>query len=493
MRWVQVLSGGLCMLPTWFCHATVDPSLLNGVTDTPYGHSVSLSVPRLGAGAHGWIGAAERQQSEAILRDLRLHAPLLDDPWTQQQLSRVFYALNAQAGLPAPVAFVLIQDPQINAFAVSGGLVAVYSGLMVQAESMDQVAGVLAHEVAHVSQRHLSRRQTDLSNHKWLSIGGLVAGLLLSKTDADVGAAVATGSQAAAASLQLAYSRDQEREADRMGMQLMSSAGYSAQGMANFFDVMQRHAGQRGFLPDFVLSHPLTAERMSEARLRAAQLPQPVASAEEQFQFRLLKGRIAVLTGQSTPADLAAIAGQDDAAAAALVTAYRLDQRFDDARQLLARLQAKHPSGSLWPILAAEIELAAQRPDVALTMLKPLHQLTPEDRPLSLLYAQALIDRQQPQAAIDVLQPMSQQQPSDVAVWQLLQTAASRLPDLAPFKVVAVLRYRAEYQFWCGQVDAAIVSLERARVLAEQTESLRAKIDQRVQQMREAQAVKIGG
>jgi len=92
-----------------------------------------------------------------------------------------------------------------------------------------------------------------------------------------------------------------------------------------------------------------------------------------------------------------------------------------------------------------------------------------------------------------VLQPMSQQQPSDVAVWQLLQTAASRLPDLAPFKVVAVLRYRAEYQFWCGQVDAAIVSLERARVLAEQTESLRAKIDQRVQQMREAQAVKIGG
>jgi predicted Zn-dependent protease len=110
-----------------------------------------------------------------------------------------------------------------------------------------------------------------------------------------------------------------------------------------------------------------------------------------------------------------------------------------------------------------------------------------------LLYAQALIDSQQPQAAIDVLQPMSQQQPSDTAVWQLLQTAASRLPDLAPFKVVNVLRYRAEYQFWRGQVDAAIVSLERARVLAEQTESLRAKIDQRVQQMREAQAVKIGG
>ena len=93
-----------------------------------------------------------------------------------------------------------------------------------------------------------------------------------------------------------------------------------------------------------------------------------MASAEEQFQFRLLKGRIAVLTGQSTPADLAAIAGQDDAAAAALVTAYRLDQRFDDARQLLARLQAKHPSGSLWPILAAEIELAAQRPEVAETV-----------------------------------------------------------------------------------------------------------------------------
>jgi predicted Zn-dependent protease len=493
MRLVQVLSGGLCLLFIGVSHARVDPSLLNRVTDAPHRDSVSLSVPSLGAEPNQWLLAAERQQGEAILRDLRLHAPLLEDPWTQQQLLRVFHRLSAQASLAPPVALLLIQDPQINAFAVSGGLVAVYSGLIQQAESMDQIAGVLAHEVAHVSQRHLSRREADLRHHKWLSMGGMVAGILLSKADADAGAAVATGSQAAAASLQLAYGRDQEREADRMGMQLMSSAGYSAQGMANFFDVMQRHAGQRGFLPDFVLSHPLTAERMSEAQLRAAQLPQPVASADEQLQFRVLKGRIAALTGQSTRADLAAIAGQDDAAAASLVTVYRLDQRFDDARQLLMRLQAKHPNGSLWPILAAEIELAAQRPDVALTMLTPLHQLTPEDRPLSLLYAQALIDSQQPQAAIDVLQPMSQQQPSDTAVWQLLQTAASRLPDLAPFKVVNVLRYRAEYQFWRGQVDAAIVSLERARVLAEQTESLRAKIDQRVQQMREAQAVKIGG
>ena len=479
----------LSMRPAW---SVVDPSLLTGTTFERATDSVSLGLPTMGGGPSLLEQHEEQQQGEAILRELRRTAPLLNDPWVQEELARVFTRISAQAGLKKPVALLLIRDPQINAFATPGGLVAVYSGLIAQAESMDEVAGVLAHEVAHVSQRHFSRRQFDLRNNKWLSLGGMVAGILLAKQDSDAGAAVMTGSQAAAISQQLSYSRDQEREADRVGMQLMRAAGFAPQGMPDFFDIMQRSNGNHGFLPDFVLTHPLTLERTSEAHLRAAQFKAQAPTPAELTHFRLLQGQINALSGQLSINSVRVLAERDDVAATTLATLYRLNGRFNEARALLGRLQKAHPTWSLLPLIAAEVELDEGKPQAALAIIEPVYRLTPTSKPLALLMVRAWIDQQQSPQAIDLLQDLSRDSPTDLMVWQLLYSAASRLPNDTPDKAISVLRYRAESQFWSGQVDDGIVSLERAQTLARTGGWLYAKISQRLNTMREDRKVKLG-
>ncbi|MFZ0330244.1 MAG: M48 family metalloprotease, partial [Acinetobacter bohemicus] len=244
-------------------------------------HSANLnavpqfSVPEIGSG----IGLIDQQKEkmigEKVFREVQRHMPVMQNPWLEDQLFNVFSHILSQTQLGQPIGLVIINDAQINAFAVPGGLFALNAGLITSARNMDEVAGVMAHEVAHVSQRHYSRSQEAFKGQGLLTLAGLLVGALVaSQADGDVGTAVMLGTQAALMDKQLNYSRNQEREADRIGMQYMYSAGYNPQSMADFFEVMHRATSQVSFLPDFWLTHPLSTERMSEARLRANQLPQ---------------------------------------------------------------------------------------------------------------------------------------------------------------------------------------------------------------------------
>lgn len=469
---------------------------------------LSLQLPTLNARPSQMLQYKERLVGEAILRQVRQQAPLLNDAWSEDQLRRVFNRLNSQANLPAPVAFLLINDPQINAFAVPGGLVAINAGLVLAARDLDEVAGVLGHEVAHVSQRHFSRRNQDLRYSQWLSLGGIVAGLLIGKQDSDIGTAVATGAQAAAINQQLAYSRDQEREADRVGMQLMRAAGFAPRAMPNFFELMQRQQGNMGFLPDFMLTHPLTAERISESRLRAEQYPpadkNTLAQQNQQQNFKLLQGRIAALSGKIEQQSLLPLVARGELAAqVTLATVYRMQQRWDDARRLIAPLQKALPDHVLVQMVAAEIERDAGQLVRADSILAPLQAAMPENRALTLLLAQIQLAQHKTDAAMALLKPLAEREPSAVEVWQLLQQAASQtlsqsasqstsqVPAQYAEQTVQVLRYRAEAEFWQGEVDRAIVSLDRAMVLAKSDPLLLATTQQRLDEMKAQKKTKI--
>lgn len=452
---------------------------------TPY---QPIELPDLGSMPSLFQQQQERKIGEAILREINLSAPVLDDPWLQDELMALFRQINAQAGLPAPVALLLLRDPQINAFAVPGGLIAIHTGLILNASNLDEVAGVLAHEVAHVSQRHFSRRQEDLKYSKWLPLGGVLAGILMSKTDSDMATAAVTGAQALMASQALAYSRDQEREADRMGMQLMYAAGFTPSAMSDFFDVMQRRqsTGLISVLPDFLFTHPLGQERMSEARLRANQYPpRHLSLGQTQQRFELFKGRIAALTGTVSVASLRAADSDDDASRLTLATRYQIERQFEPARQLAQQVWQRHPDWLLAHLVAADIELAAGQPQAAIKILLPQQRVMPENRSLNLRLAQAYVAADQPQLALDLLQPLSRRFAQDVLVWQGLHQAVSHLPESSPYKAALMLRYRAEELFWRGQMDEAIVQLERAEVLSKTSQSLQAQISQRIRQMRE--------
>lgn len=451
----------------------------------------SFDVPTLGATPGLLEQQHEERLAELVLRQLGKEVPMVEDAWIKDELMKVFSKIYSNASIGSPVAMVIINDNSINAFAVPGGLFALNSGLILSARNIDEVAGVIGHEIAHVSQRHYSRGKDAMKNQGLLSLAGMLASILVASQSPDAAGAVALGTQAALIDRQLSYSRNQEREADRVGMSLMNAAGYNPAAMADFFEVMNRKTAQVSFLPDFWLTHPLSTERMSEARLRAAQFPkvnrQMILADEE--NFRMIQLRLAVLTNQISETRLKQNAERDNSAALALATFYAQEGKFQQARELAQKVTAQEPSSSIAAITWAEVELKANNPSQAIKILLPKYRIMPESRALALTLANAYIASNQPNDALSLLTPLSVRYKRDTVVWQSMEAAVSRLPD-GPVKAVTILRYRAENQFWHGNTENAIRSLLRASKLAQQNYSLQAHIERRLQEMQEAHKFK---
>ena len=201
-------------------------------------------------------------------------------------------------------------------------------------------------------------------------MGALVA----SQADGDAGAAVMMGSQAALLDQQLTYSRNQEREADRIGMQYMYAAGYSPHSMADFFEVMHRSTSRLSFMPDFWLTHPLTTERMSEARLRANQLPAVKRNLNDQ-DFEIIKWYTRVLSRQTTEQQLNLMVQRNDFPGQLALTAYQLQQGDFQAAQVALDQAKKHNKmHPLQVLFQTDIYLGQNQLDNALKALVQPHE-----------------------------------------------------------------------------------------------------------------------
>jgi len=227
--------------------------------------------------------ATERQLGDAIMREIRADPDYLDDPVLLEYLQSLFQPLVAQArvrgnispDVDARLAWqpFLVRDRSVNAFALPGGYIGVHLGLMAMTATRDELASVLAHELSHITQRHIARSIANSKHQSLLSLAALVVGLLAASragnSSADAVNATVVGSQALAAQGQLNFSRDMEREADRVGFALMSGAGFAPGGMAAMFEKLDQSSrlNDSGGFP-YLRSHPLTSERIGEARAR---------------------------------------------------------------------------------------------------------------------------------------------------------------------------------------------------------------------------------
>ncbi|MDC8770429.1 M48 family metalloprotease [Roseateles albus] len=237
----------------------------------------------------------ERRIGEQVMRQIRPDPDFLEDPLLLEYLQSIWAPLVGTAKQLGNIGdetserfaweIFLVRDRSINAFALPGGYVGVHLGLIAMTGSADELASVLAHELSHVTQRHIARRMAGDSRNSMLALAGLVAGLIVaSRTHStDVANAAIVGSQAAAAQASLSFSRDMEREADRVGFTVMNQAGFSPAGMYSMFDRMEQanHLMDNGSYP-YLRSHPLTTERIGDARLRmgAIDYERPAGSAE---------------------------------------------------------------------------------------------------------------------------------------------------------------------------------------------------------------------
>lgn len=460
-------------------------------------HSANLNsmpqfnVPEIGSGVGLIDQQKEKMIGEKVFREVHKQMPVLQNPWLEDQLVSVFSHILSQTQLGQPIGLVIINDPQINAFAVPGGLFAINTGMVIFARNMDEVAGVMAHEVAHVSQRHYSRSQEAFKGQGLLTLAGLLVGALVaSQADGDVGTAVMLGSQAALMDKQLNYSRNQEREADRIGMQYMYTAGYNPQSMADFFEVMHRETSKVSFLPDFWLTHPLSTERMSEARLRANQLPRVKTNLRDE-DFEILKLYSMVVSNQATEQQLQILANRKSFSGQLALSAFYLKQGdYVLAQQVLDQAKAQQRLNNLLVLIQADIYLGQNKTDEAYKAIQSAARITPENRALAFKLAEVLIRQKQPAQALNLIQRFSNKNPRDINAWRLMQQAAN-IDQQSLFRTVNVLRYRAEVEYWSGWEENAIKSLLHAQRLVKNNEVLSEKLKMRINEMQKERQLRI--
>jgi predicted Zn-dependent protease len=273
-----------------------------------------VRLPALGESASDEFNlSTEKRLGEQIMREIRRDPDYLEDPVLLEYLQSLWQPLVAAArqrgdigtdinGL-FPFESFLVRDRSVNAFALPGGYVGVNLGLIAMTATRDELASVLAHELSHVTQRHIARSITAASRSSAVSLAAMLLGILAAakSSNADMAqAAIATG-QAAAAQAQLNFSRDMEREADRNGLMLMSAAGFAPSGMAAMFEKLDQSVrlNDSGGFP-YLRSHPLTVDRIGEARQRIDSLGPPRVSTTSPIWHALMQARSRVLMDPST-------------------------------------------------------------------------------------------------------------------------------------------------------------------------------------------------
>jgi predicted Zn-dependent protease len=265
------------------------------------------TLPALGdPEAEDFSIGTERKLGDQIMREIRRDPDYVDDPVLLEYLQSVWQPLVAEARARGNIAAdidsrfawepFLVRDPSINAFALPGGYIGVHLGLIAMTATRDELASVLAHELSHITQRHIARSIASSKRQSLLSLASLVVGLLAASRSRspDATSAVIAGTQAATLQGQLNFSRDMEREADRVGMAVMTGAGFAPGGMAAMFEKLDKGSrlNDSGGFP-YLRSHPLTTERVGEARSRIGIAP--IAAPVSVLEHTVAEARARVL------------------------------------------------------------------------------------------------------------------------------------------------------------------------------------------------------
>jgi predicted Zn-dependent protease len=234
-------------------------------------------LPDLGdVGSADLSPATERRLGETIMKDIRRDPQYLDDPEIAEYLNTLgAQLLRSAQGVRQDFEFFAVRDASINAFALPGGFVGVNTGLLTSSENESEIASVLSHEIAHVTQRHIARQIGVQKQMQMPMMVAMAAAILLGRSRPDLATGAAMAAQGGAVQSMLSYSRDFEREADRIGFQTLSGSGYDVRAMAMFFEKMQRYTRIQddGTFPSYLRSHPITTERIADAQARAEAFP----------------------------------------------------------------------------------------------------------------------------------------------------------------------------------------------------------------------------
>jgi len=470
----------LCLLLTYLFLTTITPrtSLAS-----------SSGLPQLGDNSSGIISPEkEKVLGRAWLRQLRAQAPTISDPLLYDYLEHLVYLLASNSELTEPqIELIIINSSQINAFAVPGGIIGINAGLLLHAHTEDELAAVMAHEIAHLSQRHFARGLDFNRQTSWANVAALLASVaILATAGGEAGMAAIATSQAAAIDQQLRFSRHNEREADRIGIQTLINADLSPHAMPDFFEQLlqsTRYSGEQP--PAFLLTHPVTQERISDIRNRVQHLPAKRQS--QNLDFYLMKMRTSVEYTRDKASFTKEL--EDNLArqssANMEVTRYGLanthqeSNLFDKALQEINLLLLARPENIIYLTTKAEILNDAGRYSEAQAICEVALSITPDNFPLSVAYAEALTRNKQPDKAINILKHQINRKPGTPYLWYQLSEAYGKHGDIAN-----VHGSRAEYLFLTGRTNKALEQLRYAIAATKENFVLQSKLKKRAEQIK---------
>ncbi|HEY6125802.1 MAG TPA: M48 family metalloprotease [Steroidobacteraceae bacterium] len=428
-----------------------------------------------------------------VMRQLRDEGQILEDPEATEYLQALGSRIVAQAtGDSAQrFSFFFVNDDTINAFALPGGFIGVNHGLVLATRNEAQLAGVLAHEIAHVTQRHIARRVRSQGRQSIATMAAILAAILVGAATGSSDAALGgiSVAQGAAMQQQINFTRANENEADRVGMSFLASAGFDPYGMPDFFETMGRRntvlATNRNALPEILQSHPVTTNRIAESRARAAQFKE-LKQIAESVSYSLTRERLRVL---ATPAE-------DN------VRRYYMERREQQEQTVGERYGealASYQGGSSRASLDALTELARKYPQVpmlqstlgqalmasgeteeALATFRRALNLSPRNIPLTMRYAEALMKADQPKAAHAVLLDLFNNvapTPEQIRFTALAASSAGDTGDAA--------YYMSEYHIATGNLPLSVAQLEMALAAPNITAVQRSRYQARLDEVRE--------
>lgn len=445
-------------------------------------------LPILGDASSGIVSPqVEAQIGEDFMRQIRAQLPTSGDALLTYWTELLIYDLATHSDLRSPdLSLVLIDAPSINAFAAPGGIVGINLGTYAQARTVHEFSSILAHELAHLSQRHFARGIEEQRRNTIPFLAAMLASAaLMVAGSGEAGLAAITASQAAAQQSQLRYSRSREREADRIGIETMARAGLDPHAMSGMFGRLQDAARFSRRPPEFLLTHPVTESRISDAISQAAEFPRRVH--EDSLEFQLMRARVRLSLAENPARAVAEFRSQldegrtnmPDTVRYGLVISLLAAGRLDEAEQELQPLLGEGQSLA-YTLAEVDLDLARGRYDAAIDRLAQELRFTPNNLPLASKYAEALNAAGRHDRAQTVLEGLAAARPEDAQVWFDLAETAGLAGD-----IIAVHRARAEYFQLHGSLQNALQHLRYALQLVENDFPMTARLNQRVQDIRE--------
>lgn len=395
--------------------------------------NLDTSLPDLGDVSQTVLTPQEEQRIAAqILREVAVSDEVVQDVEVTDYLQALGNRLAASGpDKSQKFTFFVVQDNSINAFAMPGGVIGVHTGLFLAANSESELASVLGHEIGHVTQRHLARMLAAQKADMFKNLGSFALALLVSRANPQLASGAMTAASAANVQRQLDYTREHEREADRVGLSILDSAGFDTRAMPAFFATMQRGTRfSEGAAPSFLRTHPLTAERIADVGNRVESMPYKQVSSS--MEFHLVRAKLRASMGLAQ----GAIEQFEDniregryaneyAEHYGLALAMLRKHDLTGASREVQWLGKNAPRNAFFDTLSARVEMAKNSPKTAAAMYAKALNTYPLYRALIYGYAEHYLASNQPDKAIKLVQEKQIFYPDDAYFYDLLAKAYS--------------------------------------------------------------------